>query len=70
MEEKVEICIINEGRKNSILIRSEEQVAQRVENRAKIVIAKVESDESTTVDSDIWFEIPTAEVGFLTNITY
>lgn len=46
---------------------SEEKVFRVVENSAKIVVPSVENDESSTVENDIQFEIPSAEVGLYKN---
>lgn len=43
------------------------EVAQGAENCAKIVIANVGNDESTTVDKEVQFEIPLPEWYFSQN---
>lgn len=62
--------LINKGGKRQNSIRSEEQVAQVVKNSAKLVTTNEENDESSTVDNDIQFKIPPAELEPLTNPTY
>lgn len=70
MEEKVTICILNEGGKSPKSMCPEEQVAQGIVNSAKIVVSNEEIDESTSVETDIEFEISPAEVGFIIEPTY
>lgn len=38
-------------------MKAEEQLTQDVEISAKVVMPNLENEESTTVDSDVWFEI-------------
>lgn len=54
-QEKVAMCFIDEAGKTLGDMRSEEQVTRAVENCVKIVIAKIEIDESTTVDNEMQF---------------
>lgn len=64
------MCVIEKRGKKPTPIISEEQVAQSPVNSAKIVIAKVESDEHIMVDNEVQFEIPPAEMALITNWTY
>lgn len=47
----------------------EELVGQSIENKTKIVMTNVESNEFTPIDNDLQFKIPPAEVGLLTKPT-
>lgn len=62
------MSIINEREKRPGPRRSEKQVAQGDESRAKTVIANGENDETTTVDNEVQFGVPLEEVGSLTNL--
>lgn len=54
-KEKVEMCVVERGMRSKTT-RSTDRVAQGVRNNANIVVAKVENDESTTVDNDVQFK--------------
>lgn len=66
-EEKVAICVINKRGKEPSSMSSEKQVDQGVKDIAKIVIANVEDEESTTTYNNVQFEIKSAKGVFLTN---
>lgn len=51
-------------------MKSEEKVAQAVENSAKRVAANVENEKSTTADDDFQLDMPPAEARFFTKPTY
>lgn len=63
------MCVINEGRKRPNLMSSIERVAQGIENSAKIIIAIKKNDQSTSLGNEVGFELPPAEVGFITKPT-
>lgn len=52
MEEQAAMCSISKQGKKTNSTSSEKQVSQGVENRAKIVIVKLENDECITVDNE------------------
>lgn len=70
MKESVAMSIINKVDKRPNYPTSEKQVTRGVENSARIVITKVENDDSTTVDNDELFKVPLVEVGSLVQLTY
>lgn len=67
MKGKVIKCVNNKGGKRPSPVSSGHQVTEGVKNRAKIVITNVNKDESTTVDLEVKFEIPLAQVDFIAN---
>lgn len=66
-EKKVAMCEIDEVGKRPTPMGLEKQVGQGFENRANVVIGKVENDEFTNVDNDVQFLVPPVEAGFLKN---
>lgn len=46
-------------------MRSEEQVSQDFKNCTKSIDAKVENDQSPTLQNDVHFEVTLAKMGFL-----
>lgn len=61
-EEKVSMCVINKIVKRLSPRSSEEQVTLFIKIMAKFVILNLIKDEPNTVDNDIRFETPLAEI--------